>query len=275
MATDVSLDQRNRTFWNELCGSRFAKDVGITDHCRESLQLFDAKYLEFYPYLLDCVRPGEMAGKRVLEVGLGYGTLGQRLAAAGACYHGLDIADRPVQMMNARLRMIGRDETAVQGNMLHCPFEPEFFDFVVSIGCFHHTGDLQRCIDETYRVLKPGGMAIVMVYNQFSLAQWRKWPLETLRVLARQWRLWPAGKPAGGGQRKTYDMNLAGEGAPETVFTSIARLRRIFSRFRTFQCSKQNCDSISFRGRILVPRQRLLPIVGRFLGLDLYVRARK
>jgi SAM-dependent methyltransferase len=275
MATDVTLDQQNRTFWNELCGSGFAKQIGITDHCPQSLQLFDAKYLDFYPYLLHCVRPEEMAGKRVLEVGLGYGTLGQRLAAAGACYHGLDIAGGPVQMMNTRLRMIGREETAVQGNMLRCPFQPEFFDFVVSIGCFHHTGDLQRCIDETYRVLKPGGTAIVMVYNQFSLQQWRTWPLETLRMLARQWRLWPEAAPAGGDRRKAYDVNLAGEGAPETVFTSIAQLRRMFSRFSTFHCRKENCDSITLRGRIRVPRQRLLPIVGRLLGRDLYVRARK
>ena len=45
------------------------------------------------------------------------------------------------------------------GHMLECPLPDGSVDCVVSIGCFHHTGNLQRCIDETWRVLRPGGRA--------------------------------------------------------------------------------------------------------------------
>lgn len=61
--------------------------------------------------------------------------------------------------------------------------DPDSLDYLVSIGCFHHTGDVQRCIDETYRVLKPGGRACIMVYNRFSCWQWVKWPATTFKAL--------------------------------------------------------------------------------------------
>jgi len=85
----TAIDRANAEFWHELCGSTFAKSLGITDHSLDSLGRFDRAYLEFYPYLLKRVGLEDMAGKRVLEVGLGYGTLSQKLAEVAADYTGL------------------------------------------------------------------------------------------------------------------------------------------------------------------------------------------
>ena len=41
-------------------------------------------------------------------------------------------------------------------------------DLVYSNGVIHHIPDTQRSIDEFYRVLRPGGKAIVMVYHRDS-----------------------------------------------------------------------------------------------------------
>jgi SAM-dependent methyltransferase len=273
--TAGTIDEQNRLFWDELCGSCLARHIGITDHSAESLQRFDAAYLDFYPYLLGHVRPEEMAGKTVLEVGLGYGTLGQCLATAGARYHGLDVAEGPVRMMNARLSMLGLAETAVQGSVLDCPLGSASVDFVVSIGCFHHTGDVARAIDETYRVLKPAGTAVLMVYNRFSARQWHRWPLQTFLALCRDWRLWPAASAASADQRRSYDCNQAREAAPDTVFTSIRQLRRMLRRFRQVRCWKENCEDVVFRGEVRYTRKQALPWLGRLLGLDIYVRAVK
>jgi SAM-dependent methyltransferase len=269
----VDIDRKNRDFWNELCGSGFARYLGIVDHSPESLARFDAAYLAYYPYLVKHLRPAEMIGKRVLEVGLGYGTVGQYLAAAGAEYVGLDIAPMPVEMMNTRLRLLGKPESARQGSILDCPFEDESFDFVVSIGCFHHTGNLRRAIDETCRVLRRGGTAVIMVYNQFSLRQWRQWPRATLRRLLAGPRPSPADQAADGRQRGAYDQDQSGAAAPETVFTSVAELRRMCAKFARFRCWKENCDDVMVRGKVLVSRMRALPYVGRLCGLDLYARA--
>ena len=267
----TSIDAANADFWNELCGTTFARALGINDHSPASLKKFDDAYLAFYPYLLEHAGLGLMRGTKVLEIGLGFGTLGQKIAEAGADYVGMDIAQGPVRMMNHRLQMAGCAGRAIEGSMLQCPMESDSLDFVVSIGCFHHTGDVQRCVDETYRVLKPGGRAFIMVYNRFSYNQWIRWPGTTFMALLHHAGLRRDTVAAKASQRKAYDSNLGGEGAPETVFLSIQQLRGMFSRFRSVKFTKENCTGLPW----VVTRARLLPWLGRLAGLDLYIAAQK
>lgn len=268
------LDEANARFWNELCGTGLAKHLGITDQSEASLRKFDDSYFGMYPYLLPIVRPQEMTGKAVLEIGLGYGSLSQKLAEAGADFTGMDIAAGPVRMVNDRLTMAGLPGKARVGNALAMPFADGTFECLVSIGCFHHTGDVQRCLDETYRVLKPGGTAVVMLYNKFSFRQWRRRPVATLRELMRD-RFGGDRRLAEEALRGEYDARLDGEAAPEVTLHSIRELRQRFGRFRNVEIQKQNCDPLYLiRGRS-IRRERLLSTIGRRLGLDLYVRAVK
>lgn len=265
-----ALNRANAEFWNELCGSAFARHLGIKDHSVKSLRRFDQAYLDLYPYLLERVPVSTMAGKRVLEVGLGYGTLGQRIIEAGADYTGLDVAQGPVDMLNRRVQIQSLSGKATQGSMLDCPFPDESFDIVVSIGCFHHTGSVERCIDETRRVLRPGGKAYFMVYNALSYRQWLRWPRLTLRAALGRER-----SGALEAQRKAYDANSAGAAAPETVFVSARHLRAMLRSFSDYRLWLENCDHITLRGRTLVPRTALLATLGRAAGLDIYVAATK
>lgn len=269
-----ALNRANAEFWNELCGTSFARHLGITDHSIESLRRFDEAYLDLYPYLLQRVPVSTMAGKRVLEVGLGYGTLGQRIMEAGAVYTGLDVAQGPVDMLNRRVQIQGLAGRAIQGSVLNCPLADESVDVVVSIGCFHHTGSVERCIDETWRVLKPGGKAYFMVYNAFSYRQWLKWPRRTLQVaLGRAHAVERPG--ASEARRKAYDASTTGVAAPETVFVSTGDLRAMLESFSDHRLWLENCDHITLRGRTLVPREALLATLGRMAGLDIYVAATK
>src|SRR5262245_55785290 len=129
-----SLAARNASFWNELCGTSFAKALGVTDDSPASLKRFDDWYFTFYPYLLVHIPFEDMNGKDVLEVGLGYGTVSQRIAEAGARYRGLDIAAGPVWMANHRLQQAGFCGHARQGSILAADFPNSSFDFVVAIG---------------------------------------------------------------------------------------------------------------------------------------------
>ena len=147
MAAQPGIDVANTVFWDELCGSNLAREVGITDASPASLERYDRAYFDLYPYLAGYLRAPEMAGRRVLDVGLGYGTVAEFLARAGADYHGLDIASGPVEMARHRLAGIpgARPEQVQQGSVLELPFPEDSFDRVVSIGCLHHTGDLSAC----------------------------------------------------------------------------------------------------------------------------------
>src|SRR6516225_6835891 len=118
MLQQAHTDAENAQFWDELCGSQIARLLGITDASPASLKRFDDWYLAFYPYLFLHIPFDDMKDKDVLEVGLGYGTVTQRLAEAGARLTGLDIAEGPVAMANSRLRQAGLTGSAYRGSIL-------------------------------------------------------------------------------------------------------------------------------------------------------------
>lgn len=255
-------------FWSKRSREYEWGDLVLTEFTPASLERFDKAYFSVYPYLLKRVRPERMKGKRVLEVGIGFGTLGQRIAAEGGKYLGLDIAREQINLMNYRLDLISSSGRAVCGDLLKNEFPDNSFDFVVSIGCFHHTGDIPGCVGETYRILKPGGVAVVMIYNRFSFRQWTRWPLSTFRAL-----LDPV-QDATREQRTIYD-SCEGNPAPITEFTSVRQAKRLFARFSDVVLQKENCDDLVILGRAIAKRRSLLRWLGRTLGLDIYVEARK
>jgi hypothetical protein len=87
-AAPTDLDQKNIAFWNELCGSHLAEVLGIKDSSPASLKKFDDWFLAYYPYVFHHIPFDELKDKDVLEVGLGYETIAQRLAESGARYIG-------------------------------------------------------------------------------------------------------------------------------------------------------------------------------------------
>jgi SAM-dependent methyltransferase len=269
MPEQVELDARNAAFWDELCGSAFARRLGITDASPESLARFDAAYLAFYPYLSGYVEREAPAGRRVLEVGLGYGTLGELIARRGGDYHGLDIAEAPVEMTRERLRRLGFDESEERvqvGSALAVPHPDESFDLVYSIGCLHHTGDLRRAVAEVHRVLRPGGVAIVMLYHRYSVRRVVAAPL--LQLAGRL-------RPGGEGVRALFDQGLDGEAAPHTEYVSRRGARRLFAGFADVRIRAENFDSIPLPRGLRIPRTLFLKNLARVVGVDLYVRARK
>lgn len=255
-ATQGAIDAGNTRFWDELCGSALASQLGIEDASADSLRRFDAAYLELYPYL-EAYLDGDLTGRSVLEVGLGYGTLSGQLAERGAELHGLDIATGPVEMVRHRLRLQGRpaDERIVQGSALDMPFADASFDRVYSIGCLHHTGDLPRAVAEVRRVLRPGGRAVVMLYNRHSF-----------RFLVQN-RL---RRRSADELRGDYDSNAAGEAAPHTDYVTARQARELFGAFSRVRVDRRNFDNLPY-----IPRRRLLGTVDRLLGLDLYIVAER
>ena len=268
----AEIDHRNSAFWDELCGTSLAKTLGIHDMSAASLEKFDRYYMDLYPYLGRYLRLDDLRGRSVLEIGIGYGTVSQKLAGVAGRYQGLDIANGPVEMVNTRIAMNGLAGRAVRGSILDAPFPDASFDAVVTIGCLHHTGNIQRAIDEVHRVLRPGGAALVMIYNALSYRRWWQFPRATAgQYLQDYWGL-GAVRDASEAERAAYDTGSEGA-APETEFTSMRRLRQICRGFSECHVAKENAEQERPFSR--VRRSALLPTVGRFLGLDLYARLKK
>lgn len=271
--TPRTVSEENAEFWNDLCGSILARDLGVTDHSPLSLKKYDEGYFQFYPYLTRHIPFPLMRGKTVLEVGLGFGSVAQRMAEAGAIYEGLDISRGPVAMVHHRFRTLGVKGHVARGNILNAPFKDSSFDYVIAIGSYHHTGDLQRAVDESFRLLKSGGTLVMMVYNAYSYRRWLTALPSTIRYFVwRQFR-WGENPTSTMRQRAAYDSNTKGKGAPHTDFVSRGHLRDICHRFASFEPALENVvqeGPLKFFGR-----NTLLNAWPKCLGTDIYARAIK
>jgi SAM-dependent methyltransferase len=266
--TQTDVDARNASFWDELCGTTLAKQLGVTDDSPESLARFDRYYLGLYPYLEGYLPQPRGDGERLLEIGLGYGTVSQILASRGFDYNGLDIAAGPVEMVRHRLRLLGvegAEERVRAGSVLETPHPDESFDHVVAIGCLHHTGDLAGAVAEVHRILRPGGRALAMVYNKNSFRRVK------MALASGPKRLLARSADDDEEMRGAYDRNSGGEAAPATEYTSARGARELFSVFSDVSVRRENFDDLT---RAL-PRRRLLGWPSRAAGLDLYIAATK
>jgi SAM-dependent methyltransferase len=265
MEDQKRLDVENAEFWNELCGTQFARALGIVEITPATLARFDEAYLGFYPYLSGYVHREPIRDRDVLEIGLGYGTLSQLLARSGASYWGSDIARNPVDVVRGRLRLLGIEPAGRVrvATALDLPWPDQSFDYVYSIGCLHHTGQLSRAVAEVHRVLRPGGVAVVMLYNRHSFRQL----VERIR-----------GRRGAQAIRALYDADTGGNAAPHTDYVSVREARGLFGAFTDVRVRRENFDAYSIRlprRRLRIPRERLLGLPARLLGLDLYIRAQK
>jgi len=275
MSDIVDVSNKNAEFWNELCGSHLASVLGIKDASPESLKKFDDWYFNFYPYLNKHILFSDLAGSDVLEIGLGYGTVSQKLAESGARYKGLDIAAGPVNMVNHRLSQNSLPGTAVQGSILEPPFERESFDTIIAIGCLHHTGDLKKAISQCYDLLRPGGRLTFMVYYAYSYRRFRQAPTATFKTMFKEF-FGSRGVvgPSAAKERAAYDAGSDGQGAPHTDWISIRSLASYCSQFNGFHGVTENIDQEFPFSK--TPREKLLNTPWPALvGLDLYATAIK
>lgn len=257
------IDEANKEYWNEPCGTNSYKKLGF-----KSYKEFDRWYFDFYPYLDKHIPFGSVRERRVLEVGLGLGTVSERLAQKGADYHGLDIAEEPVAEVNHRLTRYALNERATVGNVLECPWDDGFFDVVISIGCLHHTGDMNRAISELIRVLKPGGQGVIMVYNAFSYRQWLSSPLATYRTFRNEQNR-HGSRHAAASERSKYDHNSSGEAAPCTEFIGRQSLLGIITGLGLE--AQVHSENIGSYFMFPLPRKLKLKLFSSSIGLDLYV----
>jgi len=263
----------NAEFWNEPCGSHAAEVLGVKDPSIESLKRFDEMYFSFYPYLASYIPFTELRGKDVLEVGLGYGTVSQRLAETGCTYSGLDIACGPVELVNHRLLQNHLRGRATQGSILEPPFREGSFDFIVAIGCLHHTGDLAGALTRCFDLLRKGGTLIVMVYSAYSYRRWKMAFSATLRYWRDEHRGYRGVIPShSASERAAYDTDSSGTEAPHTDFISKRSLASMCATFTEFDANYENIDN-GFPFWFAPRRTLLRTAIPRLIGLDLYARA--
>ena len=115
---------------------------------------------------------GKFRGARLLEFGCGMGTYLLQFARGGARCTGVYLTPRSVEITRHRFRLYGMDGAFMIADGERLPFASESFDVVYSNGVLHHTPDTAGAFREVHRVLRPGGVARVMLYHRNSLNYW-------------------------------------------------------------------------------------------------------
>ena len=166
------------------CGERYLE--GDTERDRFRAQA-DARY-RLEPFIFDFARFHEGRDRRVLEVGVGLGADSLQWLRAGAVFSGLDLTPRAIEQTRRRLALEGFPDVDLQvGDAEALPFSDASFDLVYSWGVLHHSPDTARAIREVRRVLKPGGVARIMVYHDPSWVGLMLWARHALAA-GTPWR---------------------------------------------------------------------------------------
>jgi len=168
--TQPPLDDRRkeaiRQYWNA-----HLHDEAIATHPRSDCAFFDdldAYRLDKLRYLPTRVDFTGFSGEDLLEVGCGMGTDLVRFAQGGASVTGVDLADEPIRMARDNLKCHNVDGNLVTMDGERMQFEDASFDVVYAHGVLQYTADPAKMIREIHRVLRPGGRAILMMYNRRS-----------------------------------------------------------------------------------------------------------
>lgn len=119
-------------------------------------------------------RTGDLAGKRILEVGSGTGLV----VARGRVAHGLDIwGIEPSSAEYSSILAVSRrllahyglpDDLILDAAGEENPYPDASFDLVYSSNVLEHVRDPQAVLSESLRVLKPGGDLLFVVPNYGS-----------------------------------------------------------------------------------------------------------
>lgn len=117
----------------------------------------------FYLWLIDLLRP--VAGRSLLDISCGYGRLTVLARQQGLSAMGVDFS-----IAGVRQGTISSPESGwVVGNGECLPFPGASFDYITHIGSLEHFFNPQLGANEIGRLLKPGGVAVVLLPNAYGL----------------------------------------------------------------------------------------------------------
>jgi len=134
-----------------------APDFGPLAESYDRLRPVDSNWWEVFELL---VREGDLAGRRVLDVGCGTGRLATALAERGSRVWGVD----PSEEMLRQARAVAGNRVGLKhGRAEELPFKDAWFERAV-LRTVVHLVDRPRALPELARVVAPGGRAVIATF---------------------------------------------------------------------------------------------------------------
>lgn len=154
-------------FWDAAaCGEVYGTGL---DDCEKFEAQRRMRY-ELEPFIASFAKFNEGRDADVLEIGVGMGADHIEWATASPRrLVGIDLTPRAVELTRSRCTLFGADAGLCVGDAEHLSLPDNQFDIVYSWGVLHHSPDTPAALREVRRVLRPGGVARVMVYHRASI----------------------------------------------------------------------------------------------------------
>ena len=111
------------------------------------------------------LKPQDLKGKLVLDVGCGMGRFAEVVTRWGARVVGIDFS---AAAEVAAKNLSDREFVAFQADVFSLPFSPETFDCIYSMGVLHHTPDCEKAVRILPQYLKPGGTLVVWLHSGYN-----------------------------------------------------------------------------------------------------------
>lgn len=163
-------------FWNNsfLYSQELTEEPGTKEFYEaiNTLKLNDVEKFSYNFWEFD-----KHQGEKVLDIGCGPGWLVRQFAENNADIYAVDIAEVAVGLTNKMLELYDLKAKVQKGNAESLPFEDNYFDFISSSGVLHHSPNMQKAVDEVFRVLKPGKEARITIYYKNLILNESLFPL--------------------------------------------------------------------------------------------------
>lgn len=164
--------QHARQQWTgDPCGAKYGEKYRFATR-----EFFDEverhRYQEYAPWMPALMGFNSFRGARLVEIGCGMGTDLLQFARGGAHCTGVDLTPRSIEISRLHFDLYQMRADFVLSDAERLPFTDESFDVVYSNGVLHHTPGTAQAIREVHRILRPGGVAKVMLYHRRSLYYW-------------------------------------------------------------------------------------------------------
>ncbi len=159
-------EENIESFWNENpVGTNFIDfETG-----KEYFEQYDIFRYTTEGHILKELDSIDFNGKKTLEIGLGQGADSMQIAKRGALYNGIDLTEESVRRVKQRFEIYDLEYEKIQkASARNIPFDDNTFDIVYSHGVIHHSPHIEEIVSEIYRVLKPGGQVVLMLYHKDS-----------------------------------------------------------------------------------------------------------
>ncbi|HVP48809.1 MAG TPA: class I SAM-dependent methyltransferase [Bryobacteraceae bacterium] len=148
---------------NHAVTEKAYKGVGMEGFTARWYASLTSKAMDDFKALARRVADQMPPGGQVLEVAPGPGYFAIELAKLGGYgITGIDISQTFVEIAQRNALEAGVDVDFRLGDAANMPFEDESFDFLLCRAAFKNFSRPVRALEEMYRVLKPGGRALII-----------------------------------------------------------------------------------------------------------------